>query len=126
MLEKIKTAVEHLRANLEHRGPLAEALEALGREVADIKAHVEGLGHEATGETGAAVKELSARLDSLTSAVSSIGSTLSSFSSATASSLSALGDRVAALEQKPAPAAPTLTPPYAPADAQQTNEAPRA
>ncbi|MEX3955899.1 hypothetical protein [Trinickia sp. EG282A] len=109
MLEIIKETVEHLRSNLEHRAPLANALEAIGREIVEIKAHVEGLAHEATGETGAAVKALSDRLDSLTSAVSSIGSNVSSLQS----SVSALADRVAAIEQKPAPAAaPVLTPPY--------------
>jgi hypothetical protein len=126
MLDKIKELVEQLGSNLEHRGALSDAMKAIGVEVTALKERVEGLAHEATGDTGAAVAALGERLDSLTSAVSSIGSRLDSLGSLVShdGTVTSLSERIAALEAKaiaPAPA-PELNPaPYAPAP-QQTQQ----
>jgi vacuolar-type H+-ATPase subunit E/Vma4 len=110
MLNRIKEAVENMRANVDARLHVASALEEIGNVVAELKERVEGIAHEATGETGAAVTDLQSRLVSLTSAVSSLGSTVG-----------ALGSRLDAIEQKEqAPAAPVLHAPFDPAAASTT------
>jgi hypothetical protein len=102
MFEHIKAAEEKLSANLDPRPHLIAALK-------EIEKHLAGLGHEATGETGAAVADLESRLGSLTSAVSSLGSTVG-----------AIMPRIEALEAKAsAPAAPAVPTPAAPTPAQQ-------
>jgi hypothetical protein len=105
-MSKVLAAIEALAHNVTHPKFVSEALAELDAGLADVKARLEGLGHEATGETGEAVTALGSRLDSLTTAVSGVGELVT-----------ALTARVAALEAKAsAPAAP-VAPAPAPAPA---------
>ncbi len=131
MLEKIKELADKMRANIEHRGALAAVLEDIGAGLDEVKSRIEGLGHEATGETGAAVAALGDRLDSLTMAVNSIGSRLDSIGSRLDSmgslvlsdgTVKSLSERLVALEAKQAAPAPALVPPYDPANAGQQSQ----
>lgn len=90
-MSKILEAIEALGHNATHPKFLTAALTEIKDGIDDLKQRVEGLGHEATGETGAAVEALGARMDSLTTAVSGVGNLLT-----------ALTERVAVLESKPA------------------------
>lgn len=50
MLEKIKAAVEKLRTNVEHRAPVADALEAIHEAVADLETRLAKLEGKAPAE----------------------------------------------------------------------------
>lgn len=102
MLEKIQEYLAHARANAATHLHAAEVIAALHGEVEALKERVEGLGHEATGETGAVVMDMQSGLASLTSAVSSIGARLDSIGSlvGTDGAVKSLGERLAALETK--------------------------
>jgi phage shock protein A len=105
-MSKILEAIKALTQNATHPKFLTEALSEIKTDLDALKERAEGLGHEATGETGAAVAALGERLDSLTSAFNSLGLTFGSIT-----------QRIEELEQKanapvvqPAPAAPAVPP----------------
>lgn len=100
-MSKILAAIEALGENMTHPKFMSEALTEIKGEIDTLKERVEGLGHEATGETGAATAALGERIDSLTSAFGSVGTLVSGF----ASRLEALESRASA------PAVPPVVPP---------------
>lgn len=120
LLDRIRELTGKMRANIEHRGELAGVLEHIGGEVDALKTHVEGLAHEATGDTGAAVVALGERLDSLTAAFTALGAAVTARMDEVEKNeeirlrvYSTLAARVATLEKTPVPA-PQLQAPYAP------------